>query len=82
MVRVPQRMREVERRCVMLMRAAPFLVIFVYLILLPSGCADNAAPPPDFPKIAEAFKFVGVCSVIASCVWAFAIIRGSDNRRK
>ena len=71
-----------DRGCVMLMRAVPFFVIFAYLILLPAGCADNPAPPPDFPKIAEAFKFVGCCSVIASCVWAYAIIRGSANRRK
>lgn len=68
----------------MLIRRIPFLTIFMVLVLLPSGCAGSAPPPPppDFPNIASAFKFVGVCSVIASCIWAYAIIRGSANRKK
>ena len=62
----------------MLMRTVPFLVFFVVLVLLPTGCAGA---PPDFPNLAAAFKFVGCCSVICSLVWAYAIIRGSNNHK-
>lgn len=63
----------------MLIKTIPFLVFFVVLVFLPTGCASSQ--PPDFPILAGAFKFVGCCSVIASVVWAYAIVRGTNNRR-
>jgi hypothetical protein len=61
------------------MKCLGHIVIVVVLALLPCGCASS--PPADFPNLAGAFKFVGVCSVIASCVWAYAIITSSNNKK-
>jgi hypothetical protein len=58
------------------------LLVMALVLTLPStGCGGSSAPPPDFPNLAGAFKFVGVCSVIASCVWAYAIITSSNNKK-
>lgn len=65
----------------MLMRTVPFLVFLVVLVLLPTGCGGSPPPPPDFPNLASAFKFVGCCSVVCACIWAYAIVTGSNNRR-
>jgi hypothetical protein len=65
----------------MLIKTIPFLVFFVVLVFLPTGCAGSPPPAPDFSNIASAFKFVGCCSVICALLWAAAIIHNSNSRK-
>jgi hypothetical protein len=50
------------------------------------GCDGGKPPPPpptiDAPKLAESFKWLGVCGVICSALGATGLIIASRNRRK
>lgn len=63
----------------MLKRLMAWLTGGVLLLVVFTGCASSR--DADFPNLARAFKFVGVCSVVASCVWAYALIVSSNNRK-
>ena len=54
------------------------LLMLASVALSLAGCESRET---DFPNIASAFRFVGVCSVIASVVWAYALIVSSGNRK-
>ena len=62
------------------MKRISLLVVALIIASSFSGCGSSS-PPADFPNLAGAFKFVGVCSVVASCVWAYALITSSNNRK-
>lgn len=62
-----------------------FLAIVACVVIGLSGCDGGSPPPPptiDAPKLAEAFKWLGVCGVICSALGATGLIIASRNRRK
>ena len=44
-----------------------------------SGLAQVNAPP-DFTPLANSLIVVGVCSVLCALIWAFAIVRATQNK--
>jgi len=61
------------------------IAIVVMVVTGLAACRKPPPPPPptiDAPKLAEAFKWLGVCGVICSALGATGLIIASRNRRK
>jgi hypothetical protein len=61
------------------------LAVVVCVVIGLAGCDGGSPPPPptiDAPRLAESFKWLGVCGVICSALGATGLIIASRNRRK
>lgn len=59
--------------------AFPVSMTLSGLVLLLGGCAPQA---PDLSEFAGAVKFLGGCMVVASLIWAVAIVLFGNSRRE
>lgn len=67
------------------MKRGIILIAIVVLVAIGlAGCNETTPPPQtiDAPKLAESFKWLGVCGVLCSALGATGLIIASRNRRK
>lgn len=60
------------------MRLNPRAAALAGVILLLAGCSPTG---PDLTPFAEAIKWLGVCLVLSSLIWAVGIVVFGQNRK-